>query len=77
MKHIQLALLLLASAGCQSQRETYQENIHQQEIDRVIVETLHQRNFRLWQNNQKRFVGMSSFKSTTPCPAALGHMTYK
>ena len=71
-----LILPVLLSVGCNTRLETYQENIHRQEVDRVIVETINERNFRMWQANQTRFVGMKPFKSVTPCPAMNGHMVY-
>lgn len=66
MRYTLLFVLTLGSA-CSS-RETYQEEVHRRQIDQAIAETIHERNFRIWKSKQSGYVGMTSFKQTSPCP---------
>jgi hypothetical protein len=51
-----------------SYTETYQEEVHRRLVDQMIAETIHERNFRIWKEKQRGYVGMTSFKQTSPCP---------
>jgi len=73
MKSTLTILLALAAGGCSSQLETYQDEVHRQKVDSMIAETIHERNFRIWLDNQREFIGTTPFKTTAPCPAMSGH----
>ena len=68
-----LSAFLLMSAGCRMTPETYQERVHRHNVDRLIADTVHERNFRIWKKNQKQYVGMTSFNTSGPCPDGSGH----
>jgi hypothetical protein len=73
MMKILITLVLLLTVGCQAQLDPYQEDTHRREVDRMIADTIHERNFRKWQSNQRKYVGMKAFNNNTLCPADQGH----
>jgi hypothetical protein len=75
MKYTIITILVL-SVGCSKHRETYQDEVHRKRADQMIAETIHERNFRIWEDNQRGYVGLTAFKQTAPCPDLSMHTAH-
>ena len=69
-----LIVLIIFLTGCATTRkEMFQGKPIELEAGQELVINRHQHNLDIWLKSEKRFVGVSAFKNTGPCPDPSGH----